>query len=163
MKPGERCTKVAGHKSSQHDHVQGYSADVDWLYYFGTANKRCEYVEPATLPPTAALRVVSPAAGRLRVNGQDVAAGAIAEVGDVIEVAFGPEPDAKPAADPFEMLAKLRAAGWMVAVHNDYRQGGKLMTFWLFTRAGRAVKGEGETDAEALARVMEEIRGRDRE
>ena len=66
-------------------------------------------------------------------------------------------------APPFhEALATLRAAGWMVAVHNDYRQNGKLMTFWLFTREGFAVKGEGETDAEALARVTEQISGRDR-
>ena len=65
------------------------------------------------------------------------------------------------AATPLEeTLAKLRAAGWMVAVHNDYRQDGKLMTFWLFTRDGFAVKGEGETDAEALARVQEQIEGR---
>lgn len=27
----------------------------------------------------------------------------------------------------------LRAKGWSVAVHNDYRLGGKRMTFWLFT------------------------------
>ena len=62
----------------------------------------------------------------------------------------------------YDMLATLRAAGWMVAVHNDYRQNGKLMTFWLFTRHMLAVKGEGETDAEALARVNEQISGRDR-
>jgi hypothetical protein len=58
-----------------------------------------------------------------------------------------------------ETLARLRAAGWMVAVHNDYRQDGKLMTFWLFTRADEtgkliAVKGEGSTDDEALAQVF---------
>lgn len=44
----------------------------------------------------------------------------------------------------------LRAAGWTVAVHNDYRQNGEAHTFWLFTRGTRAVKGEGRTDAEAL-------------
>lgn len=68
-----------------------------------------------------------------------------------------------PPAEPFhDVLAKLRAAGWMVAVHNDYRQDGKLMTFWLFVRESVAVKGEGYTDAEALARVQEQISGRDR-
>lgn len=42
----------------------------------------------------------------------------------------------------------------MVAVHNDYRLNGELMTFWLFTTPdGRAVKGEGRTDAEALDQV----------
>ncbi len=45
----------------------------------------------------------------------------------------------------------LRAKGWSVAVHNDYRIGGKRMTFWLLTHAsGYWIKGEGETDAEAL-------------
>ena len=48
--------------------------------------------------------------------------------------------------------ALLREAGWSVAVHNDYRLGGKAMTFWLWTHpSGRWIKGEGETDAEALA------------
>lgn len=50
----------------------------------------------------------------------------------------------------------IRAAGWMVAVHNDYRLEGELYTFWLFTKGERAVKGEGKTDAEAL----NEIRGK---
>lgn len=44
----------------------------------------------------------------------------------------------------------LRADGWAVAVHNDYRLNGKSYTFWLLTRGDTAVKGEGETDAEAL-------------
>ena len=58
------------------------------------------------------------------------------------------------------LLTRLRAAGWMVAVHNDYRQDGKLMTFWLFTRDGVAVKGEGATDDEALAQVFRQTEGR---
>ena len=50
-----------------------------------------------------------------------------------------------------EILAKLREAGWSVAVHNDYRLGGVAHTFWLFTHAdGRWAKGEGATDFEAL-------------
>ena len=44
----------------------------------------------------------------------------------------------------------IRAAGYTVAVHNDYRQDGRPHTFWLFTDDYRAVKGEGPTDAEAL-------------
>jgi len=44
----------------------------------------------------------------------------------------------------------LRAAGWSVAVHNDYRLNGRFHTFWLFTKDGRAVKGEGQSDREAL-------------
>jgi hypothetical protein len=43
-----------------------------------------------------------------------------------------------------ETLRRLRACGWMVAVHNDYRKGKKLFTFWLMTREdGRFLKGEG--------------------
>ncbi len=44
----------------------------------------------------------------------------------------------------------LRAQGWVVAVHNDYRLNGVPHTFWLFTRGDEAIKGEGRTDAEAL-------------
>lgn len=44
----------------------------------------------------------------------------------------------------------MRALGWAVAVHNDYRLHGEPHTFWLFTRDGCAIKGEGRTDAEAL-------------
>lgn len=44
----------------------------------------------------------------------------------------------------------LRKRDWLVAVHNDYRMDGKLMTFWLFTHKHYCVKGEAETDAEAL-------------
>lgn len=47
----------------------------------------------------------------------------------------------------------IRAHGWMVAVHNDYRQNGETYTFWLFTKGDRAVKGEGRTDEEALNSV----------
>jgi len=56
---------------------------------------------------------------------------------------------------PMEMLNALRSEGWMVAVHNDYRQGGKLHTFWLFTHhSGRYIKGEGKTDEEAIRRAI---------
>lgn len=34
-----------------------------------------------------------------------------------------------------EMLKDLRDGGWMVAVHNDYRNNGKLFTFWLFRKS----------------------------
>ncbi len=48
----------------------------------------------------------------------------------------------------------LRAMGLSVAVHNDYRLNGQPHTFWLFTDAsGMSYKGEGKTDAEALAQV----------
>ena len=58
---------------------------------------------------------------------------------------------AAPAGEQIEgLLCKLRDSGWMVAVHNDYRQDGKLKTFWLFVKDGRAIKGEGDTDREAL-------------
>lgn len=50
------------------------------------------------------------------------------------------------------LLDSLRARGWRVAVHNDYKLAGQDMTFWLFTHAayGRFIKGEGKTDAMAV-------------
>lgn len=51
----------------------------------------------------------------------------------------------------------IRAAGWAVAAHNDYKQGGESYTFWLFTKDGKAVKGEARTDAEALNLVRKQI------
>lgn len=51
----------------------------------------------------------------------------------------------------------IRAAGWAVAVHNDYRLHGQSHTFWLFTKGDRATKGEGLTDAEALNAVRRAI------
>lgn len=52
-----------------------------------------------------------------------------------------------------QLLASMRADGWAVAVHNDYRLDGDLYTFWLFTHAktGRFVKGEAATDERAVS------------
>lgn len=47
----------------------------------------------------------------------------------------------------------IRAEGWTVAVHNDYKLNGVQHTFWLFTKGDKALKGEGMTDAEALNHV----------
>jgi hypothetical protein len=47
-------------------------------------------------------------------------------------------------------LARMREAGWVVAVHNDYKLHGEPHTFWGFTRGVLFVKGEGPTDSEAL-------------
>ena len=47
----------------------------------------------------------------------------------------------------------LRNLGWSVAVHNDYRIHGEHYTFWLFTKDGRAIKGEGRTDIDALNQI----------
>lgn len=52
----------------------------------------------------------------------------------------------------------LRALGWTVAVHNDYRLQGQAHTFWLFTKGDFAAKGEGRTDSEALSKAMSEAR-----
>ena len=60
------------------------------------------------------------------------------------------------------VLEGIRAEGWMVAVHNDYRQNGSLHTFWLFTRGDECVKGEATSDLEALIRVREAINERAR-
>lgn len=51
----------------------------------------------------------------------------------------------------------IRALGWSVAVHNDYRLNGVAHTFWLFTKGDRALRGEGLTDAQALNAVRAEI------
>lgn len=53
----------------------------------------------------------------------------------------------------------IRALGWDVAVHNDYRLNGEPHTFWLFTRGSECVKGEGRTDAEALNKVRAALQG----
>lgn len=58
---------------------------------------------------------------------------------------------AKPVAD--NTPDDLRATGWTVAVHNDYRLKGKAHTFWLLTKGDRFVKGEGRTDGEALDQI----------
>jgi hypothetical protein len=52
----------------------------------------------------------------------------------------------------------LRAAGWSVAVHNDYRQDGKRYTFWLMVKDGRALKGEGRTDGDALDEIRAQVK-----
>ncbi len=50
----------------------------------------------------------------------------------------------------------IRAAGWSVSGHNDYRQDNASHTYWSFVRTekgakiGQEVHGEGLTDAEAL-------------
>lgn len=50
-----------------------------------------------------------------------------------------------------KILNDLRANGWRVAVHNDYRQDGMDLTFWLLTHScGVWVKGEGLRDIDAL-------------
>jgi hypothetical protein len=57
--------------------------------------------------------------------------------------------------DPQALVAQLRADGWTVAVHNDYRHAGQSFTFWLWTHPnGRWIKGEGSTDAEALSQCV---------
>lgn len=53
----------------------------------------------------------------------------------------------------------IRSQGWSVAVHNDYRQGGLFYTFWLFTKDGQCIRGEGRTDAEALNFIRSKISG----
>lgn len=54
------------------------------------------------------------------------------------------------------MLAALRADGWMVGVHNDYRLAGRHHTFWLWTKGDRCMKGEGHSDAEALIQCLDQ-------
>lgn len=69
---------------------------------------------------------------------------------------------ATPASGPVEAddrlavaVERLRADGWSVAVHNDYRLNGEAHTFWLWTHPnGRWIKGEGGTDEEALSQCL---------
>lgn len=56
------------------------------------------------------------------------------------------------------LVERLRADGWMVAVHNDYRFKGQHHTFWLFTRGDHAIKGEGTSDDEALEVCVREAK-----
>jgi hypothetical protein len=75
--------------------------------------------------------------------------------GHRLQALFGVAPPSPaPAEHGMEaLLAAIRADGWAVAVHNDYRLNGEAHTFWGFTKGDRWVKGEGRTDAEALAVV----------
>lgn len=51
----------------------------------------------------------------------------------------------------------IRAAGWLVVGHDDtVGPDGELTTGWLFFKDGRHVRGEGHTDADALAVVRRE-------
>lgn len=69
-----------------------------------------------------------------------------------------------PAGEGREALPDdIRATGWVVAVHNDYRLNGEFHTFWLFTKGDRAVKGEGRSDAEALNAVRDALAAARRE
>jgi len=51
----------------------------------------------------------------------------------------------------------LRADGWAVAVHNDYRLDGRPHTFWLLTRGDRCLKGEGRDDQSALNEIRAQV------
>jgi len=51
----------------------------------------------------------------------------------------------------------IRAQGWTVCIHNDYRLNGKPHTFWGFTKGDRFLKGEGTTDTEALNQVRHQL------
>ena len=57
-----------------------------------------------------------------------------------------------------DLLAHVRSRGWRVAAHNDFLQGGRWSTFWLFTHPdGQWVQGEGSTDAEAVQAAMRDM------
>lgn len=59
-----------------------------------------------------------------------------------------------------EALAAIRALGWAVGVHNDYRLDGRSHTFWLFTKGDRCCQTEClvEDEAAALNRLREQLR-----
>jgi hypothetical protein len=51
----------------------------------------------------------------------------------------------------------IRALGWGVAIHNDYRLNGEQFTFWLFTKGDHCIKGEGRTDVDALNQIRDAL------
>lgn len=57
--------------------------------------------------------------------------------------------DAPPTVDG--ELSGIRALGWTVAVHNDYRLDGQRHTYWLFTKGDRCQQAECPVEHEALA------------
>jgi len=59
---------------------------------------------------------------------------------------------------PKAEVSDIRALGWAVAVHNDYKLNGISYTFWLFTKGSMCAKGEGLTDAEALDQCRKAIK-----
>ena len=61
------------------------------------------------------------------------------------------------------LLRELRSRGWLVAVHNDYMQGGVFHTFWLFTKGSRCAKGESTDDEDALNKAFDEVQKIERE
>lgn len=76
--------------------------------------------------------------------------------GDCMDVLMTP---AREATQMIELLDGLRAKGWDVTVHRDFKIDGKKMTSWLFTHSsGVFVQGEAPTDAEALAICVEQAR-----
>ena len=56
----------------------------------------------------------------------------------------------------------IRELGWAIAIHNDYRILQQPHTFWLFTKNGYAIKGEGSTDAIALNQVRAQLGAKQR-
>ena len=61
----------------------------------------------------------------------------------------------------------IRQCGWVVAIHNDYKQNGVNHTFWLFTQKSAAkadglgdgsyIMGEGKNDAAALNIIRKKL------
>jgi hypothetical protein len=51
----------------------------------------------------------------------------------------------------------IRADGWLVVCHNDYRQDGVLMTFWSFAKGRQYCCADGVTDADALSKIRNKI------
>ena len=54
-------------------------------------------------------------------------------------------------------LDSLRDRGWVIGCHNDYRQGGVLHTYYLFTNGDFKVQGEAVGDMMAIDQVEANI------
>ena len=58
-----------------------------------------------------------------------------------------------------EILDAIRAKGWSIAIHNDYKQHDRVFTFYLFTKGNRNLKVEGDLNKEVefLSQTLQDI------
>jgi hypothetical protein len=81
------------------------------------------------------------------------------DVNDLLNPDMSSDPAVRASLDPVvpPLVDEIRAAGWTVAAHADFAVLRATRTFWIFSKNGHVVRGEGTTDREALERVAREI------
>jgi len=103
-------------------------------------------------------RAIDVAVVRVIHHGFDPApVGRLAALAGCIDLLAHERDTAREAPYAWRLLEGLRREGWVVAIHNDYRQGCRAFMFWLFTRGGKCFSGEGMTDREALEAVRKQV------